>query len=71
MTSDPAKVSHTTELVVRVHVEDVLDGHGSTKKESTNGVHDTLWLTGRARGLEQLWIRDIFFNMREEHSHRG
>ena len=71
MTGNPTKVSHAAEAVVGVNVEGILDGESSTEEEATNGVHDTLWLTGRARGLEQLWIRDIFFNMREKHLHRG
>ena len=52
MTSDPAKVSHTTELVVRVHVEDVLDGQRGTEEVTAGGVYDTLGLAGRPRSLK-------------------
>lgn len=49
--SDPAEISHAAEAIVRVDVEDILDGHGSTEEESSNGVQDTLGLASRSRGL--------------------
>ena len=50
--SDPAKVGHATETVVRVNVKAVLHGHGRTKQEASDGVQDTLGLSSRARSLD-------------------
>ena len=51
MASNPAEISHATELVVGVHFEDILDGHGGTEEVATDGVHDTLGLASRAGSL--------------------
>ena len=59
MARDPAKISHAAELVVRVDVEDVFDGHGSTEKETTDRVHDALGFTSRAGGLHRCYVRHL------------
>ena len=51
---DPADVGHTCEFVVRVNVEDILDGDCCTEKVTTGGMHNTLRLSGRARGLSMI-----------------
>lgn len=49
--SNPAEIGHAAKLIVGVHFEDILDGHGGTEKVATNGVHDTLGLASGAGSL--------------------
>jgi hypothetical protein len=49
--SDPADVGHAGESVIRVDIEDILDGQGGTQKVPSGRVDDTLGLSGRAGGL--------------------
>ena len=49
---DPPDVGHAGELVVWVHIEDVLDGQRGTQQVATSGMNDTLGLTGGTRRLE-------------------
>ena len=54
MPGDPADVGHAGELVLRVHVKDVLDGERGAEEVPAGGVHDALGLARRARGLPGL-----------------
>ena len=58
MTSDPAKVGHAAKSILRVNIEAVLDRHRRAKEEATDGVHDALGLTSRARGLKRRFSGD-------------
>lgn len=51
--SDPADVTTAEVTVALVDIEDVLAGQGSAKQIAGGGVHDTLWLSGRARSVEE------------------
>lgn len=52
MACDPPNVGHASELVVWVHVEDILDGHRGAQQVPASGMDDTLGLTGGTRRLE-------------------
>ena len=53
MTSNPADVTTTEVAVALLDVEDVLSAHCAANKVTGGGVHDTLGLSGRARGIEK------------------
>ena len=53
VTSNPADIGHTGELVLGVDIEDVLEGQSSSEKVTTSGVNNTLWFTSGSRGLEK------------------
>lgn len=53
MTGDPADVGHTGEPVLKVDVEDVLEGEGSPEEVATSGVDNTFWFSSRSRGLKK------------------
>lgn len=53
MTSNPTHVTTAEVAVAVVDIEDVLAGQGGAKQVAGSGVHDTLWLSGRARGVEK------------------
>jgi hypothetical protein len=52
VTGDPANISHTSKLVVWVHIEDVFDGQSGTEQITTSSVDDTLGFSGGTRGIE-------------------
>lgn len=51
MSGDPAYVSHAGELVVRVHIEDILDRKPCAENISAGGMYHTLGTTGRSGSL--------------------
>jgi hypothetical protein len=51
--SDPADVSHASESVVGMEVEDILDGQGSTEQVAPSRMHDTFRLSRRTRCLQK------------------
>ena len=51
VTGNPPNVSHTSEFVFRVHVEDILDSKQCAEKVTTSGVDDTLGFSSRTRCL--------------------
>jgi hypothetical protein len=53
VTRDPTHISHAGELVIRMNIEYIFDGQGSTQKISSCGVNHTLGLSGRSRGLKR------------------
>ena len=53
---DPADIGHTSELVLGMDIEDVLEGQGSSEEVTSSGVNDTLWLAGGPRGLKEVKI---------------
>ena len=53
---DPADISHASELVLGMDIEDVLEGQGSSEEVTSSGVNDTLWLAGGSRGLKEFKI---------------
>ena len=48
---NPAKVSHATESIIGVNIEDIFDSNCSTEEISSDGMHDTLGLAGRSGSL--------------------
>jgi len=48
MTRDPANVSHASEFVVWMDVEDILDSQSGAEEVTSSGVHDSLGLSGGA-----------------------
>jgi len=54
VTSNPANIGHAGELVLRVDIEDVLDGQGGSKKVTGSGVDNTFWFTSGSRCLKEL-----------------
>lgn len=59
MACDPPNIGHACELVIWMHVEDVLDRHGRAQQVPASGMDDTLWLTGGTRRLEIMTIAPI------------
>ena len=53
VTGNPANIGHTSKLVLRVDIEDVLDGQGGSEKVTGGGVDNTFWFTGGSRGLKE------------------
>jgi hypothetical protein len=51
VSGDPANIGHAGELVIRVDVEDVFQGEGSTEQIAARCVHETLGLSRRAGRL--------------------
>jgi len=50
---NPANIGHTGELVLRVDIEDVLDGQGGSEKVTGGGVDNAFWFAGGSRGLKE------------------
>ena len=53
VTRDPTHISHASELVIRMKIEYVFHGQGSTQKISCCSMNHTLGLSGRPRGLKR------------------
>lgn len=53
MTSNPANVTTTEVAVALLDVEHILSAHRAADEVAGGGVHDTLGLSGRARGIEK------------------
>ncbi len=51
MSSNPTDVSHASELVVGVYVEDIFEGKSSAEEVTTGGMNDTLGFSSRSRSL--------------------
>jgi len=51
VTGDPADIGHTSEPILGVDIENVLDGQGSSKKVTSSGVDNTFWFASGTRGL--------------------
>lgn len=51
MAGDPTDISHASELIVGVDIEDVLDSEGGAEEVSTGGMNDTLRLPSGTRSL--------------------
>jgi len=53
VTSDPADITTAEVTVVIVDIEDIFASHGGTQQVSGGCVHNTLGLSGRARGVQE------------------
>ena len=51
VSSDPADISHASEAIVGVDIEDVLERHRSREEVASGGVNNSLGLSGRSRCL--------------------
>lgn len=65
--SNPTDITTAEVAVALVNVKDVLSGHGAANKVAGGGVHDTLGLAGRARGIQEeervLGVHDLGGNV--------
>ena len=59
MTSDPSKISHAAESIIRVDVESILDGDGSAQEVASDGVQYALWFAGGPRCLHRRVRTDL------------
>lgn len=53
VTSDPADITTAEVAVVIMDIKDIFSTDSSTQKVTGSGVHDTLGLAGRTRGIEE------------------
>jgi hypothetical protein len=55
MAGNPTDVGHASKPILGMHIEDILDGQGSSKKVTGSGVNDAFRFAGGSGGLN--WSR--------------
>jgi len=70
VTRDPGNVGHASKFIVGVDIEHILDSQGGTEEVASSGVHDSLGLSGGARGLRDRvnilrWVLKLVDSHRE------